>query len=65
VPASLFIASLIPIIFHKKIPKLKNFTSVKARILFALLYMIFPVGAGTFISFTSQNEIMMKYQLNF
>lgn len=58
VPASLFIASLIPIIFHKKIPKLRNFTSVKARISFALLlywFSLFELG----VSFLSQ--VKMKW----
>lgn len=62
VPAVLFVGALIPMIFHKRIPKLKNFTSVKARILFGLLYLTIPIGAGTYISASSQAEIARKYQ---
>jgi high-affinity K+ transport system ATPase subunit B len=53
-PATLFVGALIPIIFHKKIPKLKNFTSIKARVLFALLYLAIPVTVGGFISAKSE-----------
>lgn len=65
VPALLFFGALVPIIFHKRIPKIKNFTSVKARVLFGLLYMVFPIAAGVYISATSEAEIARNYQLNF
>jgi hypothetical protein len=52
-PATLFVFSLIPIIFHKKIPKLNKFTSIKARVLFALFFLAIPVAAGGYISASS------------
>jgi hypothetical protein len=53
-PATLFVGDLIPIIFHKKIPKLNKFTSKKARVLFAMLFLAIPIGVGGFISAQSE-----------
>lgn len=54
VPATLFVGALVPIIFHKRIPFLKNFPSIKARILFGLLFLAIPIAAGTYISVSSE-----------
>lgn len=64
-PAVLFVGSLIPIIFHKRIPKLKNFTSIKARVLFGLLFLAVPVGVGAYISASSESDIARNYELHF
>lgn len=53
-PAVLFVGALVPIIFHKKIPKLKNFTSIKARVLFGLVFLCIPIFAGGYISMQSE-----------
>jgi len=61
-PPALFLTSLIPIFFHKRIPKLKNFTSKKARFLFGLLFLTIPITISGLIYAQSESKIMNKYQ---
>ena len=60
----LLVVSLLPIVFHKRIPKLKNYPSWKARVPLALLYLMVPMTVGGYLSNKVQAEVGMKYQLN-
>lgn len=50
-PGVLFVAAIAAIIFHKRIPKIKNFTSTKARVLFGLLWLSTPVIPTLYYAF--------------
>ena len=63
-PSVLFFASLVPIFFHKRIPKLKNFTTKKARFGFAILFLAVPISVGSYFSNSFQSEVMQSYKLH-
>ena len=50
-PGVLFTAAIAAIIFHKRIPKLRNFTSTKARVLFGLLWLSTPFIPAFYYAF--------------
>lgn len=41
---SVLTLSLIPVIFYKRIPKLRNFTSKKARVLWSMFFIFVPAS---------------------
>jgi hypothetical protein len=48
---------VVPIVFHKKIPGLKKFTSRKARVLWGLLFLCIPGFVSQFFSSRYQAQI--------
>ena len=56
---------MIPIVFHKRIPGLKSFTSRKGRILFGLFFLFVPTNiVNFFISRGLEGKVQQSYQLN-
>ena len=51
-----------PIIFHKRIPKLKEYTSKKARFFFGILFLSIPIITSSVIYGSSQTKIKEHFQ---
>ena len=61
----MFLVSLVPVIFHKKLPVLKKFTSKKARVLWGVGFIFIPANiAGGLIGRSATAEATTSYQLN-
>lgn len=54
-PMFLLVLAVLPIVFHKRIPKLKNYTGWKVRVPLSLLYLSVPTIAGGYLSNKVQN----------
>lgn len=60
-----FCLFLVPVIFHKRIPGLKRFTSKKARFFFGLLFIFVPPSiVSQYFSTSFEKKIQQSYQLH-
>ena len=56
---------MITVVFHKRIPGLKRFTSRTGRILWGMFFIFIPSSiVSQYFSSTFQNQIQQSYQLN-
>lgn len=54
--------SLMPIIFHRKIYWFRNYSSVKARVLMGLCWLLIPANVlATYFQFETNREITVKF----
>jgi len=63
--AKVFFLSLLPVILHKKIYWLRNYTSKKSRILWGLAWILLPSNLlALYFQRNESQELMLKYQFN-
>ena len=62
---SIFLVSLLPIFFHKRLPVLKRYTSRTSRVLFGVAWVFLPANlVGALLGRDRNQEMLMSYNLN-